>query len=154
MCQHGHVTNGMPARFSAPVNDWFTRAFGEPTEVQRRAWETIADGANTLVVAPTGSGKTLAAFLWAIDRLLHGSGPGHSHGSAPGSRRPDDAPRTRVLYISPLKALAVDVERNLQAPLSGIRAGDPTCRPSASASVPATPRRPYGAGSLRVRPTS
>ncbi|GAB3558702.1 ATP-dependent helicase [Spelaeicoccus albus] len=119
------MTNGMPARFSAPVNDWFTRAFGEPTEVQRRAWETIADGANTLVVAPTGSGKTLAAFLWAIDRLLHGSGPGHSHGSAPGSRRPDDAPRTRVLYISPLKALAVDVERNLQAPLSGIRAGDP-----------------------------
>lgn len=91
------------ARFSAPTRDWFTGTFTGPTEAQARAWTAIADGHHTLVVAPTGSGKTLAAFLWAIDDLAQRPGTG-----------------TRVLYVSPLKALAVDVERNLRTPLAGI----------------------------------
>src|SRR3954468_7265320 len=94
------------ARFSAPTRTWFGAAFAEPTPAQSGAWDAIAQGRHALVVAPTGSGKTLAAFLWAIDRLL----------SEPRAER-----GTRVLYISPLKALAVDVERNLRAPLIGIR---------------------------------
>ncbi|WP_125077973.1 ATP-dependent helicase [Mycobacterium sp. P7213] len=91
------------ARFSALTRDWFTGTFTAPTPAQEQAWSAIADGHNTLVVAPTGSGKTLAAFLWALDQLT--AQPGQS---------------TRVLYISPLKALAVDVERNLRTPLAGI----------------------------------
>src|SRR4051794_41097466 len=94
-------------RFSAPTGAWFRAAFAEPTPAQTGAWEAIADGRHALVVAPTGSGKTLSAFLWAIDRLLT-------------EPRPKET-GTRVLYISPLKALAVDVERNLRAPLTGIR---------------------------------
>ena len=95
--------------FSAVTRDWFTAAFAAPTEAQAQAWAAIGKGENTLVIAPTGSGKTLAAFLWALDRLA----------AAP---TPDDAQRRcRVLYISPLKALAVDIERNLRAPLTGIR---------------------------------
>ncbi|MGC4111667.1 MAG: ATP-dependent helicase [Nocardioides sp.] len=94
-------------RFSAPTRAWFDAAFAEPTPAQTGAWEAIADGRHALVVAPTGSGKTLSAFLWAIDRLL-------------GEPRPAGT-GTRVLYVSPLKALAVDVERNLRAPLTGIR---------------------------------
>ncbi|EOM75420.1 ATP-dependent helicase [Rhodococcus rhodnii] len=95
-------------RFSQATREWFAGAFSEPTAAQLGAWESISAGAHTLVVAPTGSGKTLSAFLWSLDRLT----------SAP---RPDDAPpSTRVLYISPLKALGVDVERNLRAPLVGI----------------------------------
>ena len=95
-------------RFSPATRDWFTGAFPAPTEAQSGAWDAIADGSHALVVAPTGSGKTLAAFLWSIDRLASSSPP-------------DDANlRTRVLYISPLKALAVDVERNLRAPLVGV----------------------------------
>ena len=96
-------------RFSAPTREWFGAAFAEPTPAQAGAWEAIADGRHALVVAPTGSGKTLSAFLWAIDRLLTEAGLP----SASGTRR--------VLYVSPLKALAVDVERNLRAPLTGIR---------------------------------
>ena len=95
-------------RFSAATRAWFEGAFAEPTLAQAGAWEAISSGQDTLVVAPTGSGKTLAAFLWAIDRLA----------STP---RPDKMLRCRVLYISPLKALAVDIERNLRAPLTGIR---------------------------------
>ncbi|QZA06787.1 ATP-dependent helicase [Mycolicibacter heraklionensis] len=91
------------ARFSALTRDWFTGTFSAPTPAQEQAWSAIADGHNTLVVAPTGSGKTLAAFLWALDQLTERPGSG-----------------TRVLYISPLKALAVDVERNLRTPLAGI----------------------------------
>lgn len=91
-------------RFSALTRDWFTGTFSAPTTAQAQAWSAIADGHNTLVVAPTGSGKTLAAFLWALDRLA----------AAP----PETG--TRVLYVSPLKALAVDVERNLRTPLAGI----------------------------------
>jgi ATP-dependent Lhr-like helicase len=95
-------------RFSPLTRQWFTGTFAEPTAAQTNAWSAIADGDNTLVIAPTGSGKTLAAFLWAIDRLAHEEGD-------PAAKR-----GTRVLYISPLKALAVDVERNLRTPLTGI----------------------------------
>ncbi|MDQ1202125.1 ATP-dependent Lhr-like helicase [Rhodococcus sp. SORGH_AS303] len=95
------------ARFTAPTRAWFDGAFPAPTAAQLGAWDSISSGAHTLVVAPTGSGKTLSAFLWALDKLV--------------SRDPEDtAPGTRVLYVSPLKALAVDVERNLRAPLVGI----------------------------------
>lgn len=92
-------------RFSGLTQAWFDGTFPEPTPAQRDAWSAIANGDNTLVVAPTGSGKTLAAFLWAIDRL---------------ASEPPPSPGTTVLYISPLKALAVDVERNLRTPLNGI----------------------------------
>ncbi|GAA3810612.1 ATP-dependent helicase [Nocardioides panacisoli] len=95
--------------FSEPTRAWFRAAFAEPTPAQAGAWAAIHAGRHSLVVAPTGSGKTLSAFLAAIDRLLT-------------TPPPDDRKqRTRVLYISPLKALAVDVERNLRAPLTGIR---------------------------------
>ncbi|PQM45727.1 putative helicase HelY [Mycobacterium talmoniae] len=93
------------ARFGAATRDWFAGTFATPTPAQAQAWSAIADGDNTLVIAPTGSGKTLAAFLWAIDDL---------------ARHPATDPGTRVLYVSPLKALAVDVERNLRTPLTGI----------------------------------
>ena len=94
--------------FSPATRQWFTGAFATPTEAQSGAWRAAADGEHALVVAPTGSGKTLAAFLWALDRL---------------ATQPKPAERTarcRVLYVSPLKALAVDVQRNLRAPLAGI----------------------------------
>ncbi|OBF03495.1 ATP-dependent helicase [Mycobacterium sp. ACS4054] len=97
------------SRFSATTREWFTSTFAGPTTAQAQAWDAIADGDNTLVIAPTGSGKTLAAFLWALDKLA----------SDPAG--PADKPRgTRVLYVSPLKALAVDVERNLRTPLAGL----------------------------------
>ena len=96
-------------RFSAVTRDWFTSAFAAPTQAQAQAWAAIGKGENTLVIAPTGSGKTLAAFLWALDRLAAAPAP------------EDPKQRCRVLYISPLKALAVDIERNLRAPLTGIR---------------------------------
>src|SRR5205085_2146223 len=88
---------------------WFTQAFAAPTAAQADAWDAVSRGDHALVVAPTGSGKTLAAFLWALDRLA-------------ATPPPSEVPRRcRVLYVSPLKALAVDVERNLRAPLTGIR---------------------------------
>src|SRR4051794_26170584 len=95
------------ATFTPQVRDWFTRAFAEPTEAQRQAWPAIAAGDHVLLSAPTGSGKTLAAFLWGLDRLV-----------AEPSR--DDVRRTRLVYVSPLKALSYDIERNLRAPLNGI----------------------------------
>ncbi len=95
-------------RFSEPTRTWFNAVFPEATAAQAGAWKAISEGDHALVVAPTGSGKTLAAFLWALDRL----------GSDPEVREREM--RTRVLYVSPLKALAVDVERNLRAPLAGI----------------------------------
>ncbi|OAT70735.1 ATP-dependent helicase [Mycobacteroides immunogenum] len=101
------------ARFSAPTREWFTESFPAPTQAQSGAWQSIANGDNTLVIAPTGSGKTLAAFLWAIDTLVQE----REAGADAESRRPRGS---RILYISPLKALAVDVERNLRAPLAGI----------------------------------
>ncbi|GAA3474919.1 Lhr family helicase [Nonomuraea roseola] len=98
--------------FSRMTRDWFTGAFLAPTQAQEGAWESIARGDNTLVVAPTGSGKTLAAFLWSLDRLA---------AERVGVAGPAGARRCRVLYVSPLKALAVDVERNLRAPLAGLK---------------------------------
>ncbi len=97
------------ARFSAPSRTWFEAAFAAPTPAQAGAWAAIGEGRNALVVAPTGSGKTLSAFLWSLDRLMTSPPP------------QEKAHRCRVLYISPLKALGVDVERNLRAPLTGIR---------------------------------
>ncbi len=96
------------ASFSAPTRGWFEAAFAAPTPAQVGAWDAVAAGRNALVVAPTGSGKTLSAFLWSLDRIA----------TAP---PPEKKRRCRVVYVSPLKALAVDVERNLRAPLAGIR---------------------------------
>ncbi|MGO9043044.1 MAG: ATP-dependent helicase [Mycobacterium sp.] len=98
-------------RFSAITREWFDSTFAAPTTAQAEAWEAIADGDNTLVIAPTGSGKTLAAFLWALDTLA-------TPAAVPSA--PDRPAGTRVLYVSPLKALAVDVERNLRTPLAGL----------------------------------
>ncbi len=101
-------TQGSLNGFGPATRAWFDGAFAGPTLAQDGAWHSISSGANTLVVAPTGSGKTLAAFLWSLDRLAI-------------SPAAEPARRCRVLYISPLKALAVDIERNLRAPLTGIR---------------------------------
>ncbi|RLZ03629.1 ATP-dependent helicase [Kocuria tytonicola] len=101
--------------FSPATAQWFDAAFSGPTAAQRGAWEAISAGHHALVVAPTGSGKTLAAFLWSVDRLLTAKAPA---GDDDATAVPED--RTSVLYISPLKALGVDVERNLRAPLIGI----------------------------------
>src|SRR5580693_4405230 len=95
--------------FSTATRAWFEGAFAAPTLAQAQAWKAIGKGEDTLVIAPTGSGKTLAAFLWALDRLSSAPPPA------------DRKQRTRVLYVSPLKALAVDIERNLRSPLTGIR---------------------------------
>ncbi|WP_226345301.1 Lhr family ATP-dependent helicase [Agilicoccus flavus] len=101
------VDDDVLARFSPPTRTWFTEAFAAPTPAQAAAWASISSGEDTLVVAPTGSGKTLSAFLWGLDRLAT-------------SPRPDPERACRILYVSPLKALAVDVERNLRSPLVGI----------------------------------
>ena len=92
--------------FTPQVREWFGRAFAAPTPAQSQAWPAIATGAHTLISAPTGSGKTLAAFLWALDRLV----------------AEPTTDRTRLVYVSPLKALSYDVEKNLRAPLRGIGA--------------------------------
>jgi ATP-dependent Lhr-like helicase len=105
----GRVPSDAPLdQFSPPVRAWFSTAFPEPTAAQRLGWPAIASGEHTLVLAPTGSGKTLAAFLWGLDRLVSQPPPA------------DRTRRTRLLYLSPLRALAVDVEKNLRAPLMGI----------------------------------
>src|SRR5436190_158138 len=93
--------------FHPAVREWFSSAFEAPTRPQTLGWPAIARGDSTLILAPTGSGKTLAAFLWCLDRLMF-------------TPQPAKADRCRVLYVSPLKALAIDVERNLRAPLAGI----------------------------------
>ena len=93
------------AGFSPHARRWFDSALGTPTPAQTLGWPPIAAGEHALLCAPTGSGKTLAAFLWFLDRLMTEPGEG-----------------LRVLYVSPLKALNYDVERNLRAPLAGIRA--------------------------------
>lgn len=105
------------AAFAPATATWFTDVFAAPTPAQAGAWSAISAGQNALVIAPTGSGKTLAAFLWALDGLIR-------------EPEPPAKERCRVLYVSPLKALAVDVERNLRAPLAGIsrtaaRLGEP-----------------------------
>ncbi|WP_431876824.1 Lhr family helicase [Micromonospora marina] len=102
-------SGGVLNEFGAATREWFTAAFAAPTPAQEGAWRSVAAAHNALVVAPTGSGKTLAAFLWSLDRLAKEPPPA------------DPRRRCRVLYVSPLKALAVDVERNLRAPLTGIR---------------------------------
>ncbi|MGH2773194.1 MAG: DEAD/DEAH box helicase, partial [Actinomycetota bacterium] len=94
--------------FSPVAKRWFEDSFEAPTPAQEGAWKAIAGGEHTLVIAPTGSGKTLAAFLWSLDRLAQGEPP-----------RPKE--RLRTLYVSPLKALAVDIERNLRSPLAGMK---------------------------------
>ncbi|MEM9190934.1 MAG: DEAD/DEAH box helicase, partial [Myxococcota bacterium] len=91
--------------FGVATQRWFRETFEAPTPVQHKGWAAIARGEHSLLIAPTGSGKTLAAFLYAIDRLI---------------RTPRDTPGVRVLYVSPLKALVYDVERNLRSPLIGI----------------------------------
>ena len=91
------------ALFSSETREWFTRAFAEPTPAQALGWPAIASGEHTLIQAPTGSGKTLAAFLYGIDRLSSEPGAG-----------------LRLLYVSPLKALNYDIERNLRGPLAGL----------------------------------
>ncbi len=95
-------------RFSPATAEWFRGAFPAPTAAQAGAWDAVSTGQHALVIAPTGSGKTLASFLWSIDRLISAA------------ERPPAKQRTRVLYVSPLKALGVDVERNLRSPLVGI----------------------------------
>ena len=94
--------------FEPATRAWFEGAFAGPTDAQAQGWPAIAAGEHTLICAPTGSGKTLAAFLWCLDRLTAGEPPA------------DPKRRLRVLYVSPLKALVHDVDRNLRAPLAGI----------------------------------
>jgi ATP-dependent Lhr-like helicase len=96
--------------FHPAVRTWFSSRFGEPTPAQSDGWPAIAAGRHVLIAAPTGSGKTLAAFLWALDSLF---------------REQDLEDRTQVLYVSPLRALSNDVQRNLQGPLAEIRSGSP-----------------------------
>jgi ATP-dependent Lhr-like helicase len=120
------------SQFSPPVRAWFSTSFPEPTGAQAQGWPVIAGGEHTLILAPTGSGKTLAAFLWGLDRLVT-------------SPPPEDKNRhTRLLYISPLRALAVDVEKNLRAPLMGIalaaeRLGEPFHPPTVGMRTGDTP---------------
>ncbi len=99
------------APFGPAVRAWFAATFEAPTEAQAGGWAAIARGEHTLIHAPTGSGKTLAAFLWCLDRLARDPSP---------SPRRGETGSVRTLYVSPLKALAYDVERNLRAPLAGI----------------------------------
>src|SRR3954449_9622940 len=116
-------------RFGAATRAWFETAFAAPPPAQAGAWDAVSAGRNALVVAPTGSGKTLAAFLWSLDRLAAAPPPGGGGGGGAGWRvldlfpaqgRGRVGPTCRGLYVSPLKALAMDVERNLRAPLAGI----------------------------------
>ena len=112
------------AAFHPVTAAWFREVFDEPTAPQRAGWPVIARGESTLILAPTGTGKTLTAFLWCLDRLMLHPHPsdraGFTGGPADRSASVGRAPGCRIIYISPLKALAVDVERNLRSPLVGI----------------------------------
>src|ERR1700719_3441084 len=120
------------APFHPAVQRWFTSAFARPTRPQALGWPVIARGESSLILAPTGSGKTLTAFLWCLDRVMFAPAP-------------PKVSRCRVLYVSPLKALAVDVERNLRAPLAGVAQlaagrGDPYVMPSIAIRTGDTPQ--------------
>src|SRR5271167_230802 len=104
---HAHT---VPHRFHPAVNHWFEQRFGTPTAPQELGWPAIQEGAHTLIAAPTGSGKTLAAFLAALDQLFREALTGGLKDE------------TRVIYVSPLKALSNDIHKNLEEPLAGIRA--------------------------------
>jgi ATP-dependent helicase Lhr and Lhr-like helicase len=119
--------------FHPAIRDWFAASFAAPTRAQTLGWPPIARGESTLILAPTGSGKTLAAFLWCINRVMF-------------ETLRTRADRCRVLYVSPLKALAVDIEKNLRAPIAGIaevaaRRGDPHLVPAVSVRTGDTPPR-------------
>ena len=119
------------AQFHSSVREWFSETFGQPTRPQALGWPAIARGESTLIFAPTGTGKTLTAFLWCLDRLMFTPQPAKDR-------------RCRVLYVSPLKALAVDVERNLREPLAGIARtadarGEPYVRPQVAIRTGDTP---------------
>lgn len=122
------------ACFHPVTAEWFQAVFDAPTAPQRMGWPAIARGESALILAPTGTGKTLAAFLWCLDRLmLHPRPEGEREGC-------------RIVYVSPLKALAVDVERNLRSPLAGIanmarRRGIPFHEPSIAVRTGDTPQR-------------
>src|SRR5579863_6762585 len=122
------------ACFHPVTAEWFKAVFEAPTAPQRMGWPIIARGESALILAPTGTGKTLAAFLWCLDRLmLHPVPRGQQDG-------------TRVVYVSPLKALAVDVERNLRSPLAGManmarRMGVPFREPAISVRTGDTPQK-------------
>ena len=128
----GRSTNDALETFHPAVRAWFGATFEAPTRPQTLGWPAIARGDSTLILAPTGSGKTLAAFLWCLDRLMF-------------TPAPLKARRCRVLYVSPLKALATDVERNLRAPLAGIAQiaasrGDPHVSPTIAIRTGDTPQ--------------
>src|SRR5918911_264913 len=106
--RYSRLMQGVLDRFTPATREWFESTFAAPTAPQVEGWQAIAQGQHTLIQAPTGSGKTLAAFLWCLDRLAASVPPANPR------------QRCRVLYVSPLKALAHDVERNLKAPLVGI----------------------------------
>jgi ATP-dependent helicase Lhr and Lhr-like helicase len=135
-------------RFGPATRAWFTSAFEAATPVQEQGWARIAAGEHALLIAPTGSGKTLAAFLWCVDRLSHGRSsqrPGRASQRA-GRAGHEDAPGVSVVYVSPLKALVYDVERNLRAPLVGIaraaeRLGIDVALPSVAVRTGDTPAR-------------
>ena len=97
-----NMSNTSTVQFHPLVARWFLESVGKPTDLQEQAWPVIAKGENVLISAPTGSGKTLAAFLWAVDRLIRGEWP---------------LGKVSVLYVSPLKALNNDIQRNLLTPL-------------------------------------
>jgi ATP-dependent Lhr-like helicase len=136
-----HPTDQDPlAVFHPATRAWFESSFADPTAAQSQGWPAIADGRHTLICAPTGSGKTLAAFLWCLDRLMAEPVPA------------DPQRRLRVLYVSPLKALVHDVDRNLRAPLAGIsfaaqRLGEPAREVRVgmrTGDTPADERRAFG----------
>src|SRR5436305_15338127 len=106
--------------FSPRTCAWFRQAFAAPTPAQEQAWPAIASGDHVLISAPTGSGKTLAAFLWAIDRLASQPGSEEANAGQDGGRNPHAG--TSLVYVSPLNALTYDIEPNLRAPPTRLRA--------------------------------
>ncbi|HUE23105.1 MAG TPA: DEAD/DEAH box helicase, partial [Bryobacteraceae bacterium] len=147
--EHDPCTNPAPdddpfACFHPVTAEWFKAVFDAPTAPQRMGWPVIARGESALILAPTGTGKTLTAFLWCLDRLM-------LQDSHPSDKDKDVArighPRgCRIVYVSPLKALAVDVERNLRSPLAGManmarRRGVEFREPTISVRTGDTPQR-------------